>query len=258
MDKPHCIINPKTNRAVKIDSRLGKQILASQKNVKKEPNKMYKKPIGPVKPVKPKPTIKKTIESVKPKEPNQQYKEPWKVGPNKYTLKDHQDKMGEDLYKFHRNRRDTQNLKERKDAYEKQVNDSFKDLVNEWDTANIGILFYQIANTGRRENLQGMIRKIVNLTSKKKAIIPSELFAFLVNPLYNKNENLLDLLVDEYGADKKGIDIIDEGMRNLIKHIEPEAILPDEIDYSYYSKHMNAKNKSKMSKMITDKYFIKK
>ena len=47
-------------------------------------------------------------------------------------------------------------------------------------------------------------------------------------------------------------------MRNIIKHIEPNAILPDKIDYNYYSKHMNEKNKSKMSKMITDKYFKKK
>tara|TARA_Y100000385_G_C13024090_1_gene607593 strand:+ start:63 stop:941 length:879 start_codon:yes stop_codon:yes gene_type:complete len=48
MDKPNCVINPKTNRAVKADSKLGKQILASQKkNVKKEPNQMYKKAIGP-------------------------------------------------------------------------------------------------------------------------------------------------------------------------------------------------------------------
>jgi len=47
MDKQHCIINPKTNRAVKIDSKLGKQILASQKDVKKEPHTQYKKAIGP-------------------------------------------------------------------------------------------------------------------------------------------------------------------------------------------------------------------
>jgi len=59
MDKPHCIINPKTNRAVKIDSKLGKQILTSQK----EPHTQYKKPIGPV----------------KPKEPNTQYKK--RIGP---------------------------------------------------------------------------------------------------------------------------------------------------------------------------------
>jgi hypothetical protein len=258
MDKPHCIINPKTNRAVKIDSRLGKQILASQKNVKKEPHTPHKKPIGPVKPKEPNQMYKKKIGPVKPKEPNTQYKEHWKVGPNKFTLKNHQEKMAEDSYKLHRNRRDTQNLKERGDAYKKQVNDSFKNLVNEWDTSNIGILFYQIASAGGRENLEAMIRKIVNLEGKKKAIIPSELFAFLVNPLYKVNGNLLDLLVDEYGADKKGIDIIDEGMRNIIKHIEPNAILPDEIDYNYYSKHMNAKNKTKMSKMITDKYFKKK
>jgi len=442
MDKQHCIINPKTNRAVKIDSKLGKQILASQKDVKKEPHTQYKKPIGPVKLVKTvKPTIKKTItdngnmdivkfekiledlvkqnpnllpKSVdilylfyfdpkpskfmkklhnldnkipdtfqavgkiynndtmkmeraferiflteaeknkvrkgwvnprykktkeaktevkpkeintindlqqqlkkiakehpelnfmdytifnaevfmdklnkidnritykkiidifnsvnkdwlqfvenlfvgnKPKEANTQYKEHSKVGPNKFTLKDHQTKMSADSRKFHRDRRDTQNIKERGDAYKKQVNDGFKNLVNEWDSPNIDILFYQIASDGRRENLQGMIRKIVNLEGKNKAIIPSELFAFLVNPLYKVNENLLDLLVDEYGADKKGIDVIDEGMRNIIKHIEPNAILPDEIDYKYYSKHMNAKNKAKIAKMITDKHFSKK
>lgn len=51
MENPKCVINPKTKRAVKADSKLGKQILESKKEVKpepkKEPNTMYKKPIGP-------------------------------------------------------------------------------------------------------------------------------------------------------------------------------------------------------------------
>jgi len=360
MDKQHCIINPKTNRAVKIDSKLGKQILASQKDVKKEPHTQYKKPIGPVKPVRTvEPTIKKKItdngnmnivkfeniledlvkknpnllpksvdimylfhfdskpskfmkklhnldnripdtfqavgkiynndtmkmeraferiflteaeknkaqkgwwvnprykKTIEPKEANTQYNS-WEVGPNKFTLLNYQTKMREDKMKFHRDRRQTQNLKEWSEAHKKKINDSFKKLVNEWDSPNIGILFYQIASDGNRENLKAMIIKIIQLEGKKKAIIPSELFAFLDNPLYGVNENLLDLLVDEYGADKKGIDIIDEGMRNIIKHIEPEAILPNEIDYNYYSKRMNAKNQAKMGKMITDKHFSKK
>ena len=63
MDKPTCVINSKTKRAVKADSKLGKQILASQKNVKKEPNTMYKKPIGPVKP-KPEPKIENDIDDL--------------------------------------------------------------------------------------------------------------------------------------------------------------------------------------------------
>jgi len=87
MDKPNCVINPKTNRAVKADSKLGKQILASQKkNVKKESNQMYKKPIGPV----------------KPKELNQMYKKP--IYPKKSLKPDYtkegyfEDKI--DLYNF--------------------------------------------------------------------------------------------------------------------------------------------------------------
>lgn len=44
MDKPACVINPKTGRAVKSDSKLGKQILAGKvKKEPKEPNTMYKK-----------------------------------------------------------------------------------------------------------------------------------------------------------------------------------------------------------------------
>lgn len=78
MDKATCVINPKTKRAVKADSRLGKQILASQKNVKKEPNTMYKKPIGPVKP---KPEPKKEAPKPEPKKetPKRTKKEPTKV-----------------------------------------------------------------------------------------------------------------------------------------------------------------------------------
>lgn len=63
METPKCVINPKTGRAVRADSKLGKQILAG--NVKKEPHTMYKKPIGPV----------------KPKEPHTMYKKP--IGPAK-------------------------------------------------------------------------------------------------------------------------------------------------------------------------------
>lgn len=71
MDKPKCVINPKTKRAVKADSKLGRQILAEQnktahtqyknandvrpnrkdfekkKELEKKANTMYKKPIGP-------------------------------------------------------------------------------------------------------------------------------------------------------------------------------------------------------------------
>ena len=71
MDNPKCVINPITKRAVKADSKLGKQILAKQnktantqykkaddvrpnrkdydkkKELEKKPNTMYKKAIGP-------------------------------------------------------------------------------------------------------------------------------------------------------------------------------------------------------------------
>ena len=75
MDKPHCVINPKTNRAVKATSALGKKLLKDLENgnksvveaqkpvakkrvakktevkkpeVKKtQPHTMYKQPIGP-------------------------------------------------------------------------------------------------------------------------------------------------------------------------------------------------------------------
>jgi len=50
MNTPECVINPKSGRAVKTSGKLGKQILASQKDGKKEPHTQYKKPIGPVKP----------------------------------------------------------------------------------------------------------------------------------------------------------------------------------------------------------------
>ena len=81
MDKPKCVINPKSGRAVKADSRLGKQILAG--NAKKEPHKMYKKPIGPVKPKIPNQQYQKPVGPVKPKEPNSMYKSSNDVRPNR-------------------------------------------------------------------------------------------------------------------------------------------------------------------------------
>lgn len=81
MDKPKCVINPKSGRAVKADSRLGKQILAG--NVKKEPHKMYKKQIGPVKPKIPNQQYQKPVGPVKPKEPNSMYKSSNDVRPNR-------------------------------------------------------------------------------------------------------------------------------------------------------------------------------
>jgi len=58
-----CVINPKTGRAVVVKGKIGRQVLKNQaaqpvkaktapKPKPKEPNTMYKKPIGPVKPKK--------------------------------------------------------------------------------------------------------------------------------------------------------------------------------------------------------------
>jgi hypothetical protein len=43
MDKVDCVLNPITGRAVKANGRIGKKILASQKNESKKPHTMYKK-----------------------------------------------------------------------------------------------------------------------------------------------------------------------------------------------------------------------
>ena len=244
----------------KIDNRITYKIIQDifdQRNIDWVPfiEKLF---VGPVKPKKVNTMYDKPIGPVKPKEANTQYKNPWEVRPNKYTKLTYEENMRKDRIDNAIWARRIKNSKEYAEADRKKVMDSFKNLVNEWDMPTIGILFGQISNDAKRTTLQNMRIKIMELTWKKKAIIPSELFAFLDIPIYGVNENLLDLLVDKYGADKKGIDIIDEGMRTIIKYVEPEAILPDEIDYNYYSKRMNAKNRAKMAKMITEKYFKKK
>ena len=237
--KTDCLINEKTGRAVRASGKVGKKI--AEKPVKpkqpvkpKEPNQQYSKPIRPVKPKQPNQQYSKPIRPVKPVKPES-------------TSATRRKKINEAF-----NRRERQNLKKFKEAYEKKVTEGFETLVKEWDTQNIGILFYQIANDNKprpNENLKNMIIKITQLRNKKYTIVPSDLFYFLSNPLFKKSgENLLDYLVDEYGADKKGIDIIDQGMRNIIKYIEKDAMLPDQIDYKYYAKYMNAGNKKKLAK----------
>ena len=42
MDKPECVINPKSGRAVKTSGKLGQKILQEQQNAEKTPHPMYK------------------------------------------------------------------------------------------------------------------------------------------------------------------------------------------------------------------------
>ena len=182
MDKKECVINPKTGRAVKSDSKIGKMILGGKPKAepkKAEPKKVEPKKVEPIKAV-----------PIKP--------EPMKEEPK---------------------------------------TDLLKNLVEEWDTASIGLLFYQTSHIERK--LQSFITKVENIYKKgNHAIIPSDLFSFY--------PELLNKLVEYYGATKKGIEDIDEGMRNVILYINEEAKLPKVIDYKYYAKYMNTLNKKKL------------
>ena len=116
-------------------------------------------------------------------------------------------------------------------------------IVDEWDTISVGILFFQLSQ--KIESFKSIMKKTNDLTKRKNTVVPSDLFSF--------NPNLLNALVDKYGATKKGIDIIDEGMRYIVKYINEDAKFPDYIDYKYYTKHMSGSNKNKFSFLTTDK-----
>ena len=41
MDKPECVINPKSGRAVRTSGKLGQKLLQEQQNAEKTPHTMY-------------------------------------------------------------------------------------------------------------------------------------------------------------------------------------------------------------------------
>ena len=136
MENPKCVINPKSGRAVRTDSKLGKQILASQKNVKKEPNTMYKKPIGPV----------------KPKEPNTQYKSANDVRPNR------------------------KDFEKKKELQKNANNESLVDkIVNEMKDFNEHFQYGNIYKITSKETLESDISKITDKFSNDAKSIQKKL-----------------------------------------------------------------------------------
>ena len=223
MDKKECVINPKTGRAVKADSKIGKMILGGKP--KAEPKKVEPKKVEPKK-VEPKKVEPKKAEpkKVEPKKVEPKKVVPKKVEPKKVEPKKVEPKKVEPI--------------KPEPMKEEPKTDLLKNLVEEWDTASIGILFYQTSHIERK--LQSFITKIENIYKKgNHAIIPSDLFSFY--------PELLNKLVEYYGATKKGIEDIDEGMRSVILYINEEANLPKGIDYKYYMKYMNTNNKKKLN-----------
>ncbi len=136
MENPKCVINPKSGRAVRTDSKLGKQILASQKNVKKEPNTMYKKPIGPV----------------KPKEANTQYKSANDVRPNQ------------------------KDFEKKKELQKNANNESLVDkIVNEMKDFNEHFQYGNIYKITSKETLESDISKITDKFSNDAKSIQKKL-----------------------------------------------------------------------------------
>ena len=215
MDKPTCVINSKTKRAVKADSKLGKQILASQKNVKKEPNTMYKKPIGPVKP---KPEPKKEAPKPEPKKETPKPKpEPKKEAPKPEPKKETP-----------------------KPKPEPKIENDIDDLVNEIDSYNFLVLMYQ--KSIKNKKIDAMIKKIEYLVKKNYTVVPSDLFSFY--------PEFLNALIDKYGASVKTLNMINDNMIDFIKYINDEALIPNEFEVNemkYFTKYMNSRNKNKFS-----------
>jgi len=219
-----CVINPKTGRAVVVKGKIGRQVLKNQaaqpvkaktapKPKPKEPNTMYKKPIGPVKPKKVNTMYKKPIGPVKPKKVNTMYDKP--IGPVKPKPKPEPKKV------------------------EAKPKNDIDDLVYYFDTVDFPLLMYQKARLDKNEKIIAMIKKIENLGKKKRAVIPSDLFSFY--------PDFLNALIDEYGASEKTIKMINDNMIYFILYENEDAIVPDELDMKYFLKYMNQRNKNKFS-----------
>ena len=210
MDKPTCVINPKTKRAVKADSKLGKQILGG--NFKKEP----------VKPApKPKKEVPKPKKEVKP-EPKKEVKpEPKKEAPKpKKEVKPEPKKEAP--------------------KPEPKIENDIDDLVNEIDSYNFLVLMYQ--KSIKNKKIDAMIKKIEYLVKKNYTVVPSDLFSFY--------PEFLNALIDKYGASVKTLNMINDNMIDFIKSINDEALIPDEFEVNemkYFTKYMNSRNKNKFS-----------
>jgi TPP-dependent indolepyruvate ferredoxin oxidoreductase alpha subunit len=198
MDKKDCVINPKTNRAVKADSKIGKMILGVKTEAKKaQPKKEPVKKVEAKKAQPKKEPVKKVEAKKEPVKKVEAKKEPVK----KTALKQ----------------------------------DNYIDiLVENWTDDYIGILFSQQQN----QKTNNIIKKIETLNKKASSVIPSDLLKLdmeLKNKLFEKYV--------KSSNPKVGIDIIDEGMRDIIKYIDEDAKLPKEIDYKYYTTGIKEGNK---------------
>jgi len=150
METPKCVINPKSGRAVRTDSKLGKQILAG--NVKKEANTQYKKPIGPVKPKEANTQYKKAIGPVKPKEANTQYKSANDVRPNR------------------------KDFEKKKELQKNENNESLVDkIVNEMKDFNEYFHYGNIYKITSKETLESDISKITDKFSNDAKSIQKQL-----------------------------------------------------------------------------------
>jgi hypothetical protein len=214
MNNPPCVVNPKTGRAVKTNGKIGKMILAEKIDIPtaKPIAKPTAKPIAkPTAKPKAKPTAKPAV--------NTMYKNAKAVRPNRSDFENKPEKIEN-----------------------KNISKSLEALVYDWDTNSLPVLFYQISYED--DKARNMATTIENLYKKGKNIIPSDLFAFY--------PELLNELIDYYGATKKGIDIIDEGIRFIINYYSDgdDVKMPKNIDYKYYTKYMNSKNKKIFSKLL--------
>ena len=256
MNTPSCVVNPKTGRAVKASGKIGKMILAEKKDKpaaksadKPKVNTMYKD----AKAVRP----NRTDFEKKPKI-NTMYKDAKKVRPNRADyenkpVKPAKEKTPEKPAKEKTPEKPVKEKTPEKPAKEKtpekiekkNISKSLEALVDEWNTETIAILFSQMGQ--ENEKVKNMITKINNIkkqNAKGKSVftMPSDLFAFY--------PELLNELVEHYGATKKAIDIIDERLRQIILYFNNEANIVNYRDYKYYTKYMNAANKRKFKNVL--------
>jgi len=233
------------------------------KAIKEATKSPVKKKSSPKKPV-----VNKTINEA-PKPPpkkrgrpkkvvvNTMYKDANAVGPNRADFEKNKSVKKESVKKESVKKESVKKESVKKESLEVQPvevqpvevqpvknNDGdLKNIIDNWEEPNIGILFYQTSKNNKK--LKSMLNKISTLNMKNKYISKPDIIGIY--------PELLNAYLDKYGASKESIRKFDESLNDIIIYLTTDEGTPklsEEIDYKYYSKFMNSKNASKYVKTL--------
>jgi hypothetical protein len=114
----------------------------------------------------------------------------------------------------------------------------YKNIIEEWDTVNLPYVIYQ----QQPKIYDAIEKKILTLAKKKSSVVIPDLL-FFIKPFLNE-------LFVHYGSNKTALDIIQNGMANLVINMgyNEDKVFKDNTEY--IGKHFNKTNKEIIYKLL--------